>query len=170
MKFAPPEQVEFLHTAALQKSSIRQPVCQKCKWEDAAHPRRTAQCLDKGEKELDDEDGYEPLKYLMLLTEEECKACYCKFYEATLSVALSAGICGACARECGAMDENLEHMALSDIPNSYRLVPKTLHPAHDIYDGRLFQPEVVETNGQHTFVSICQVCLDELWKPGDKPL
>ena len=153
-----------------QKSSIWQPVCQKRKREDVAHPRRTAQCLDKGEKELDDEDGYEPLKYLMLPTEEERKACYCKFYEATLSVALSAGICGACAKECGAMDENLERMALSDMPNSYRLVPKTLHPAHDIYDGRLFQPEAVETDGQHTFMSICQVCLDELRKPGDKPL
>jgi len=170
VKFAPPEQVEFLHNAALQKSSTRQPVCQKRKREVIFQPRRTAQCLDEGDKELDDEDGYDPLKYLTLPTEEEHKACYRKFYEATSSAAISAGTCGACARECGAMDEDLKRMELSDVPNSYRLVPKTPHPAHDTYHGRLLQPEAVETNGQHTFVSVCQVCLDELRKPGDKPL
>ena len=67
------------------------------------------------------------------------------------------------------MEEKLNKMALSDVPNSHRLVPKTPHPAHDIYNGRLLQPEAVAVDGQHTIISICQACLDELHKPGDKP-
>ena len=45
VKFAPPEQVEFLHNAALQKSSTWQPVCQKRKQEVIFQPRRIAQCV-----------------------------------------------------------------------------------------------------------------------------
>ena len=172
MKSAPPEQIEFLHNVALQKKGGTQhpTVHQKHKREHVILPRRTAQCLDKGDEELDEEDDrHEPSKYLALPTEEEHKACYRRFYEVTSGAATSTGICGVCTRECGAMEESLNRMALSDGPNSYRLVFKTPHPAHDIYDGRLLQLEVVETDGQHTFISVCQACLDELWKPGDKP-
>lgn len=67
------------------------------------------------------------------------------------------------------MDENLHKMPLSDVPNSHRLVPKTPHPAHDVYNGRLLQPEAVEVNGLDAYISIFQACLDELRKPSDKP-
>ncbi|KAI5988953.1 hypothetical protein F5J12DRAFT_728008 [Pisolithus orientalis] len=59
-------------------------------------------------------------------------------------------------------------MVLSDIPNSHQLVPKVPHPAHNIYNGQLLQPEAVEVDGPHTTTSACQACLDELWKPSDK--
>ncbi|KIO06694.1 hypothetical protein M404DRAFT_24394 [Pisolithus tinctorius Marx 270] len=173
----PQDQVEFLCKAALEKSSgiPGRSVLQKCRREDEMQPRWTVPCLDlddgeEGEElQADENSRNDPSKYLALPTDTERKACYRKFYEATSSTALATGICGVCARECGAMDESLHRMALSDIPNSHRLVPKVLHPAHDIYNGQLLQPEAVEVNGPHTTTSVCQACLDELRKPSNKP-
>ena len=175
---APQDHIEFLRKLAQEKDSGRvqgRTILQKRKRGEELQHRRTAQCPDDEEEgeetsHEDEVDKSDLLKYLALPTEEERKACYCKFYEATSSAALAAGICGVCAMECRAMEDSLHKMALSDIPNSHRLVPKASHPSHDVYESRLLQPEgVLEVNGPHTIVSICQTCLDELQKPGDKP-
>jgi len=174
MNCAPSDQVDFLRRAALEKrtSSPRATVLRKRRREDEAHHWWTVQRLNEEDDEEGppgDEDDYDPSKYLALPTEEERKECYRKFYKATSSATLAAGICGICARECRAMDESLQKMSLDDIPNSHRLVPRVLHPAHDLYSNRLLQPEAVEVDGPRTIVSVCLACLDELRKPGDKP-
>jgi len=124
MNCAPPDQVDFLRRAALEKrtSSPRATVLRKRRWEDEAHHRWTVQQLNEEDDEEGppgDEDDYDPSKYLALPMEEERKECYRKFYKATSSATLAAGICGICARKCRAMDESLQKMSLDDIPNSH---------------------------------------------------
>ena len=166
---APQAEVDFLHKVALEKrSGIPGPTAlQKRKREKETQPKWTVWCLDNGEDEEErshenEDDKSDPSKYLVLPTDKERKASYCKFYEATSATALTAGICGVCARECGPMDESLHKIVLSNIPNSHCLISKVPHPAHDVYESRLLQPEGVEINGPHTVISICQACLDDL--------
>ena len=169
MNCTPQAEVDFLHKVALEKrSGIPGPTTlQKCKWEKETQPRWTVRCLDNGEDEEErshenEDNESDPSKYLALPIDEECKASYRKFYKATSATALTAGICGVCARECGPMDESLHKIALSNILNSHCLIPKVPHPAHDVYKSQLLQPEGVEINGPHTIISICQACLDDL--------
>ena len=72
---APPEQVEFLRNAALQKGSGGQlpAVHQKRKRKEEDQPRRTVRCLDEGGQLLDEDEESEddPSKYLVLPTEDE---------------------------------------------------------------------------------------------------
>ncbi|KAL4068929.1 hypothetical protein V8B97DRAFT_2024586 [Scleroderma yunnanense] len=90
-----------------------------------------------------EENGHDPSKYLALPTEGEQKGHYHEFYEATSSAALTTGICDVCTRKCGLMMSTMVHI--------------------------LLQPEAVNVNSPYTQVSICQVCLNELWKPGNTP-
>lgn len=88
VKRTPPEQVEFLRNAALQKKrgGRLSALHQKRKREEEDQPRGTVQCLDEGGEPLDgaEESEDNPSKYLVLPTEER-KACYYRFYEATSS-------------------------------------------------------------------------------------
>lgn len=99
---------------------------------------------------------------MRLPTDEELRECHIRFIDATGSKALAQGVCGVCARECGAMDEMLTSCRLSDIPNSYKLVPVHTHAAHDLYDGMLLEPAGVTQSAQGRVVDICSSCISQL--------
>ena len=74
-----------------------------------------------------------------------------------------------CARECGVLENKVLAIPLSLIPNSARLIPSRPHAAHDLYRGRLLEPEGVVGENDDPLVSVCGQCLEELKKPGHKP-
>ena len=74
-----------------------------------------------------------------------------------------------CAWECGVLENKVLAIPLSLIPNSTRLIPSRPHAAHDLYRGRLLEPEGVVGENDDPLVSVCSQCLEELNKPGHKP-
>ncbi|KIJ07945.1 hypothetical protein PAXINDRAFT_18889 [Paxillus involutus ATCC 200175] len=84
-------------------------------------------------------------EFLQLPTEEEKRSCYRRFFEATSKEALKSAVCAVCARECGAMDEQLSTWTLAEIPNVKRLIPDIQHPVYDLFDGKLLAPEGIKT-------------------------
>ena len=59
---------------------------------------------------------------------------------------------------------------LSALPHSQRLIPKHAHPAHDLYDGRLLEPQGIVGSGDGgPVVRVCKDCLVELKDESKKP-
>ena len=75
------------------------------------------------------------------------------FIDRTGNCAMDGGVCAACAHET--IKKDLKQFNLNHIPNSHRLRPSTPHPAHDIYNGMLFQPAGVMS---HEIANICSDC------------
>jgi hypothetical protein len=100
-------------------------------------------------------------EFLQLPTEEEKRSCYRRFFEATSKEALKSAVCAVCARECGAMDEQLSTWTLAEIPNVERLIPDIQHPAYDLFDGKLLAPEGVCCR-ESVMVNVCSLCLGHL--------
>jgi hypothetical protein len=64
----------------------------------------------------------------------------------------------------------VQAVKLSDLPGSQRLVPHEPHPQHDLYEGKLLQPEGVSTNDfNETIVNVCRDCNNDLRRKSDKP-
>jgi hypothetical protein len=112
--------------------------------------------------ELEEEDAHDISKFMKLPTPVEVHDHYREFYDATSNNAVKMEICGVCAREVDVREHKVEKERIQDIPSSARLIPKVLHPAHDLYDGKLLEPQGVHVHGDDTLVNICLNCYKEL--------
>ena len=109
-------------------------------------------------------------KYMDLPSEEQVKECHREFFFATSNASVESQVCGVCAREVNRIEDGVERMDLQDVPNSARLVPKNPHPAHDLYMGKLLDPEGVSVGeGGRMDVNICRSCRKDLEKDADMP-
>lgn len=132
---APPEQLAFLcrlsedrrSTEADQNPKVH--VMQRKRKTDDQYARRTARRIDdEGEAHrrcsLDD--------FMALPTEQEHRACYSAFYQATSNAAVASKTCGICAREVSVLADAVKDVPISLLPNAYRLHPSLPHPAHTL--------------------------------------
>lgn len=176
MDAAPPEQLEFLGGLGRQKRSSasavpgmqrkrRRPV--ECEEPSTRRNRPRTEVSDLGAGAV--RDSYDSSKFLNLPSIQDVKLCYRSFYEATSSKALRSEVCGACARECGTMDEAIKEFRLGDIPNAHRLKPQKAHPHHTLYEGKLLEPAGVREDERLTMVNLCTSCLDDLQSTKDRP-
>jgi hypothetical protein len=137
----------------------------KRKRNNAQNSRRTAA---RAEAEI--EEVRDVSKFLQLPSEARVKECYHQFYEATSNAAVRLVVCAICAREVNARSDGVTECHLSALPNSHRLIPKHSHPAHDLYDERLLEPQgVIDLGNRGTVVRVCRDCLAELKEESDKP-
>jgi hypothetical protein len=79
-------------------------------------------------------------EFLSLPDEDRLCFCHQDFQQATRSESLRHAVCAVCAQEVSFVSGNAHVLALSQLPNSYRLVPWCPHPEHDLWDGRLLRP------------------------------
>jgi hypothetical protein len=100
--------------------------------------RRVSARLEKETSERLDQQ--EEGSFWETLSMEEIKDCYRNFYEVTSNEALEMVVCGVCAREVMKRDGNVRQILLGDIPNSHRLIPKSPHNSHTLFDGHLLEP------------------------------
>lgn len=132
------------------------------------HSRRTTRRLEEA---LD--DVRDTSKFLELPSEEQVKSCYRQFYEATSNTALAMAVCGVCARELSVKDSCVRTHRLINLPHTDRLIPKKPHPEHDLFEGKLLEPEGVvgDLRGKETKIRVCGECLADLTSDsaGDKP-
>jgi hypothetical protein len=169
---APQDQVDFLRKAGQAKSKAKNvPTgvagsAHKRKRVETLETRRIAQRLDGG-----DESDSDLSKFLQLPTPQEVKICYREFYNATSNNAVATYVCGVCARECSNFDNKATPHAVrvDSLPNGQRLIPKTPHPAHDLFDGMLLDPVGVEGEGEAAVVTVCGECWGDLRKVKDQP-
>jgi len=49
-------------------------------------------------------------------------------------------ICGICAKQLNVCDDDVKIIPLKDLPHLHRLVPRSAHPEHDLYDRKLLEP------------------------------
>lgn len=110
-------------------------------------------------------------KFLELPDEARVKECYRQFYNATSNAAVRLVVCAVCAREVNVQSDSVIECHLSALPNSQRLIPKHAHPAHDLYDGRLLEPQGIVRSGDEggPVVRVCKDCLEELKDESEKP-
>jgi hypothetical protein len=174
--------VAFVHEHADEKlrDDLQQLVANRCREKDvekknknAARKRRRNEIWRESNKRRKIEDAMveeDSSRYLELPTGEEVKACYKEFYKATSSAALAMAVCAVCGRQKLVQEGQFSKLALSDIPNGQRLYPRIPHPAHDIYNGMLLEPEgMVEDAEGESHVRICADCHKELRKNVDRP-
>src|ERR1700724_417394 len=112
-------------------------------------------------------DKYDVKQFLDLPSKEEVHRCYRQFYQATSNNSLKMGVCGICGRELSCGEHGLKRIPLQELPNNHRLVPRMPHPKHDLFDGKLLEPEGVSITRETFLVKVCQQCLCSLVK--DKP-
>jgi len=108
-------------------------------------------------------------RFLQLPTDTQLKQCYARFFKATSNAPTEQCTCAVCARECRVLENKVLAMPLSLIPNSERLVPRCPHTTHELYKGRLLEPDGLVGENDDPLVSVCGQCLEELNKPGHKP-
>ena len=109
-------------------------------------------------------------KFLELPDEARVKECYRQFYNATSNAAVHLVVCAVCACEVNMRSDGVTECHLSALPNSQRLIPKHTHPAHDLYDGQLLEPQgIVRSGDGGPVVRVCKDCLVELKDESEKP-
>ena len=153
------ERKEDLHNKEVRKRKRKEEVLQQ----------RKAIKL-QAEADEDRDDARDLSKYLELPSDEVVLQCYQDFYDATSNAPFVQAICGVCARNVFVKECPVQAVKLSDLPGSQRLVPHHPHPQHDLYDGKLLQPEGVSVNDfNETMVNICWDCSKDLRRKSDKP-
>ncbi|KAF8145651.1 hypothetical protein K438DRAFT_1735322 [Mycena galopus ATCC 62051] len=105
----------------------------KRKRDHSKYIRRVVNKIEPSEEE--DEEIHDINRFLEFPGPDETKGLYRKFYLATSNAAVAMAVCGVCAREVES--RNIVLVALQDIPNSHRLVPRVGHPAHELCFGKL---------------------------------
>lgn len=78
-------------------------------------------------------------------------------------------MCGL-GRECSVKEDGMLLMPLSLVPNSQRLVPKVVHGAHELLQGKLLEPAGVTIGEEDPVVSVCGECMHDLRRPQGGPL
>lgn len=176
----PPEHLEFLRRAGYDRIISRQEQQEVTRTSRKRRHaeymsetrRRTAPRRDEDDVEVGAEEREatrDTSHFLDLPTDEDVKASYRAFYEATSNESVAHTICGVCAREVQASKKNIDTYPLSAIPNADRLIPRNPHPAHDLFDGKLLDPAGVVERGPATTVNVCTSCLRDLQKLGQTP-
>ena len=135
--------------------------------EEMRYTRRVVQKLEERTEPSNWENPHDITKFLDLPSDQEVKQCYRDFYNATSQQSIEMCICGVCGWEVGIQVDGVVHMRIADIPNGQRLIPKHPHPAHTLFDGKLFDPSGVymgEDNIQ--YISVCRPCFGDLNQPG----
>lgn len=124
---------------------------------DEQFSRRVSRRLEH----IQDEE-HDVSKFMELPSKDRVKECYREFYDATSNAAVEMAVCGVCAREVSVRTDRVSVQNLLSLPHSHRLIPKTSHPAHDLFDGKLLEPKGVDVINGQTMVTVCGGCLDEL--------
>lgn len=117
------------------------------------------------------EEAHDTSKFLELPTDAQVKTCYRQFYEATSNEAIRMEVCAICAQERSVRRDRVAVCKLADLPHSERLIPFKSHFAHDLYNGRLLEPEgcFSADDGNETMVRVCSTCMADLESTRDKP-
>ncbi|KAJ6563748.1 hypothetical protein B0H10DRAFT_2169159 [Mycena sp. CBHHK59/15] len=124
---------------------------------DKTNTRRVAQRLE----ERGAEEVHDVSRFLQVPSLEQTKKIYHSYYTATSNSAVEIMVCGVCAREIDlGKDEDGTPRRLSAIPNSQCLVPETVHPAHDLFEGKLLEPAGVVIEGGETKGTVSTYDLD----------
>ncbi|EMD37981.1 hypothetical protein CERSUDRAFT_72611 [Gelatoporia subvermispora B] len=174
---APPDLLSGLRTLGRQKrhaasATAGEPQSQRKRKRKEVEEPTSRRVSRRVEEEWDavEYDGI-PLseEFMKVPSTAEVHACYRAFYNATSNAALKKAICGVCGREVSIQDGRVTSISLSALPNAQRLVPRIPHPAHDLYDGKLLQPEGVSNKNGTSTVNVCGECMDTLRKGGDGP-
>lgn len=90
-------------------------------------------------------------KYLDLPDTHRLHDCYAAYYHATSNAAFRQLVCAVCARE------------------RERLVPRSPHREHTLFEGALLEPRGVVTQDEGVVVQVCRECLQSLEASGDNP-
>ncbi|EMD31577.1 hypothetical protein CERSUDRAFT_78030 [Gelatoporia subvermispora B] len=135
---------------------------------DADATRRVARRMDEGTGR-EEYDGCALDEFMKPPTESEVLNCYRAFYEATSNAAVEMAVCAVCAREVDVRSDGVTCIPLAQLPHSSRLIPRIPHPAHDLYEGKLLQPEGVISEHGILKVKACRECMESLRKGGQDP-
>ncbi|OCH93891.1 hypothetical protein OBBRIDRAFT_801545 [Obba rivulosa] len=161
---APQDLLDLLRTLGRQKRQAQQPSDdlqreprkRKRGQEDGQATWRVAQRLEEEELCTDSMDSaLLAEEFMRLPSDAESKACYRAFYDATSNAALEMTICAVCAREVSVQGDLVTCIPLASLPHASRLIPRIQHPAHDLYDGKLLQPDGVITENGVPNVKVC---------------
>jgi hypothetical protein len=114
-------------------------------------------------------DAHNISKFMKLPTPAKVHNHYRKFYDATWNNTVKMEICGVCTWEVDVRQHKVEKEWIQDIPSSVHLIPKVLHPAHDLYDGKLLELQGIHMHGNNTLVNICLNCYKELSSKHNEP-
>lgn len=112
--------------------------------------------------------SYDTAHFLDLPSEDERKACFREFYEATSNEAVQLATCGVCARWLMKRKSRITTIPLSAVPHPERLRPKSEleHPAQVLTHGMLLDSSAItsDDDGRPSEVNVCGECLDGLKK------
>lgn len=96
------------------------------------------------------------------VSRETKRRCYAAFFTATSDIALRRHVCVVCARECGVLEEEVVTVQLNRLPNKQRLVLSFPHPAQELVDDMLLQPQGLHGAEEGLMVDVCCTCLYQL--------
>lgn len=171
---APTEETAFLLQLVQDKQIEKEGRCEvagaerKRKRKEQQNARRAMQRLDDSDEDEDDSPD-SGTQFLQLPTDTQVKDCYRAFYDATSNGALATAVCGICARLLNIITEKLTSYPINSLPNVHHLVPRTAHPSHTLYDGKLLEEKGVKHEGNNVAVITCKDCFSDLQKPANNP-
>ncbi|THG92828.1 hypothetical protein EW026_g8214 [Hermanssonia centrifuga] len=173
----PLEQVDFLRRSGRDKREAKGEqreaavASHKRKRADYMSARRTVCRVELLDERLDIEGVQDGARggggFLQVPDEETVKTCYRAFYEATSNSAIAHDVCGVCARELPA--SHLTVIPLDSLPNADRLLPKQVHLAHHLVDGKLFEPAGILGEVSAISIRTCKSCVTDLNRKENKP-
>lgn len=108
-------------------------------------------------------------KYLDLPDTHRLHDCYAAYYHATSNAAFRQLVCAVCARELGVRESQIKILPLQHLPHRERLVPRSPHREHTLFEGALLEPRGVVTQDEGVVVQVCRECLQSLEASGDNP-
>ncbi|KAH9943739.1 hypothetical protein B0H21DRAFT_823608 [Amylocystis lapponica] len=108
--------------------------------------------------------------FLQLPSDEELRAYYRSFYEATSNLALAEDVCGVCARLLNVRQAAMKVMPVCSLPHGQRLRSRNGHPAENIVEGLVLAGEGVIAGDSGTcHIRVCRSCLLDLERDVEPP-
>lgn len=107
--------------------------------------------------------------FLHLPTDEQRRALYRDFYEASSASRLKEQTCAVCARRLNVVDADISDIPIEDIPNHHRLCPTRPHEAHHLVSGMLLCSEGCREEQGKMIASICRSCRRDLGRAESMP-
>ena len=168
---APIKEMEFLLQLAWDKQIEKEGRCEvagaerKWKRNEQQNTCRAMQWLDDSDEDDSPDSG---TQFLQLPTDTQVKDCYHVFYDATSNSALVTAVCGICVQLLNIITKKFTLYPIHSLPNVHCLVPRTTHPSHTLYDGKLLE-KGVKGEGNNVAVIMCKDCFSDLQKLADNP-
>ena len=106
--------------------------------------------------------------FLQILTKEQVKQHYRRFYEATSRESLRHHTCAVCGRSRTRNEQKITEVGLHELPNSHRLAPsptqRDVIPTTELTRGLLLSPSGFRTNhhNDEIYLNVCEDCYSEL--------